>query len=1196
MKNRSRGRRLRPVFCTEPCEERVLLAVTAFEINQSESTRDHTAFEWSDSDNASDHYELWIDQIAGSHRNSKIAHSTSIPRDGVRTSFQLPQTFDDGLYEFWVRGHGANGATPWSAFVSEIGGDQNPDTRPAINAPTQATFSFRRRGQGALGQEISEAGIGWTGDAALYDVWLGKKNEAGRTDQHIVIRNVPRNVVTLRELASTWESTGQVRYTNLKLKHTQLPTGDYELYVRGVNGATDNNGRWTGRGPWSAGYSFAFHQVEGENAKPANLYASDSHPLQITWSAVPHAESYLVNIWEGPDYSEHKPANVRTHGNSINLNDYAFLKSVNLHETDWSELYVRVRAIGEEGMLEGLQAGNFASLVVKSVQTPETRTKITGPLETSAGQPTLTWTPTSPAATYEVWLTSIDLKQQVFHDRAHPYSTLTLGPDVIRNNVASIYQTVDDRGEPKLLNGRYRLWVRPTDRFGIQGRWSRAHEFTVDSSIEQTLTLPDGDILSPNRILTLPSAEGNELLVANGLGESFGASILTRYRINEDNMPFRELAADDPNVQFRFPAISVGSNVTDMAFWSDSHVLVLSRSSGDIHAVDLTDWQISDSHSFSTDVSAPEPMSLEVLSNGEILVVFHRTAQLHRLNFDGETFRGFPADQDDGGAFATLNRTMTQISAVDLGDRYRLFLSSGNGAGTFIQDYYPTEGRLVDATSIVSRHPSANPYVAATIINIDDGESSFPYFIGSDRNGFLTWINAQTLEHGFEDLALHLDLVSRDISHPDFADPADNGIDPTDIALIGANRIAVINNRQLSAVLKVTRVNEQLVFDHELTLPAGYGASAWTDSAGSFLAVTGPSGNALSIVHLNSDDENTRTFRTSESFVNVVGIRPKQILAESSSAQRMIIASQPDGLTSTSLPATFDVFGQRYRGTNGLSAAYFDSETEETFVIFTVTEDREFPKRDQHYRMFLLVARLETDSGELTASSILNLSHIQDPRTIQVDATRIMITDRLGAAVHWFDHWRSPDDTEQGSYSYSDLPAGYGRTRSGNTRMMPDGTIVTLHDTTPDRVFSVIQSGDLKTRQPFLTIHAHNHGLWINDFEVYDQDRIVAVTWEARVLILNVRTGVIEHNQSLQDLTGAGNIYGVEGISFEEGRLQVTSPGANSITEFQLSPTPHGYSTKLISHQPNLNVSVTSSRVGPNWVLEPNNLRRRSAV
>ena len=149
-------------------------------------------------------------------------------------------------------------------------------------------------------------------------------------------------------------------------------------------------------------------------------------------------------------------------------------------------------------------------------------------------------------------------------------------------------------------------------------------------------------------------------------------------------------------------------------------------------------------------------------------------------------------------------------------------------------------------------------------------------------------------------------------------------------------------------------------------------------------------------------------------------------------------------------------------------------------------------------------------------------------------------------------------------YSFSHLPSGYERTRSGQTRIMPDGTIVTLHDTNPDRVFSVIPPEGLRANQPSIVLHAHNQGLWINDFEVYDQDRVIAVTWEGRLVLLNIRSGLIEYSHDLQLLTGARSLYGVEAIHYAHNRLVVESPGADSVAEFRLRPTSQDYSIQMV--------------------------------
>ncbi|MEO1981682.1 MAG: hypothetical protein ABGZ24_14285, partial [Fuerstiella sp.] len=173
-------------------------------------------------------------------------------------------------------------------------------------------------------------------------------------------------------------------------------------------------------------------------------------------------------------------------------------------------------------------------------------------------------------------------------------------------------------------------------------------------------------------------------------------------------------------------------------------------------------------------------------------------------------------------------------------------------------------------------------------------------------------------------------------------------------------------------------------------------------------------------------------------------------------------------------------------------------------------------------------------------------------------------------------------------------PGTYGRIRSGRLRTLADGTDVVLHDTPPDKVFSVFKPGDLLTGTPVATVHTNTVGQWIFDVHVFDQDRVIAVTWDAKVLILNVRTGVFETIHQLDDLAGPDlDLFGVRDTSFHNGILSVSSPAAGIVAEFRVDQftigTGHNVTlTRIIDAPDVVNTLLTDSG---QWVVEANRIR-----
>ncbi|MCP4783178.1 MAG: hypothetical protein GY903_07925 [Fuerstiella sp.] len=338
----------------------------------------------------------------------------------------------------------------------------------------------------------------------------------------------------------------------------QLRTGDYELFVRGINGASDSSGRWIGRGPWSRGLSFSFHQIEGSDAVPDNIRVTNEVRPTIEWDPVPYAESYLVSFWKGPDYSNHRPLSLRVHGTKYTTGSGAITtRNVTEFIRPGDEFFVRVRAIGSEGMLEGFRAGNYA---FTTISVPDTlsaaqlgRPVIGGPARLSAdAMPVLRWEHSRHAATYDIWFTSLQTRRRMLLVTGITDNVLHLNDSVFfRNADAPANGQNEFLANTGLRDGEYRFWVRAQNpAASAGGKWSRSYDFTVDSSRVSTLELSDSSVpettplVSPNLIEQYQAGDKKYLLITNGLGESFSASVLARYALDENGLPVRPVVTD----------------------------------------------------------------------------------------------------------------------------------------------------------------------------------------------------------------------------------------------------------------------------------------------------------------------------------------------------------------------------------------------------------------------------------------------------------------------------------------------------------------------------------------------------------------------------------------------------------------------------------------------------------------------------
>jgi len=1235
-------------------ELRQLLAVAGFHaVVQSPkpgqaADRANIALHWQDSeDTVGTHYEVWINQHVSSLANNARTHYRSaitaddVTQSGSEFRYALPEEMSAGVYTAFVRRHDVAGPGEWHRHSFQIDDDNNPATSlHAVSPPIRPHVTVVREGQAAAGQAFSEGAVRWVGDTTLYDVWLGRKLADGTVVEVRTIRNVPGQSISLREMAIAADAGRTVFYGEIASdsRLEQMESGDYVFYVRGVNAAVDGDRNWIGKGAWSLPVDFRFDRVEGGDAVPSNLTATNSERPTISWSPVPHAEAYLVSLWQGPDYGNHAPVSLRVAGTSLAVTPAELhQQGANLTLQPGDELYVRVRAIGSEGMLEGLRAGNYAAITVKVPSTLSASQllapQIEGPnTDTGDRRPVLRWQTVEHATSYEVWFTSLQTRSRMFLATNIHDNLLHLSVDsLVAASAIGVASHSDYSLQEGLADGSYRFWVRAHNAaFGLAGEWSNGTEFTVESTRVTQFDLYDVDdpaalpLASPNLVERFDDNGKQYLLVANGLGESFGASVLARFELDDQGFPARPVIHNDDTGrnELQFADLPMGTNVGDMTFLDDDRLLVLSRGSNELRIVNVKQWRVVSEFQLSHGAAntAPDAMDVEVLSNGQILVVFNRSDRLRVLDVDaaGQLFEvEVPAaTETDQGFVLTSGRAM-QVSAVPRDNgTYTVFLATPTVAGIVIKTYDPTAKTLTNATdqaantvAVISRSPFAGPYLGGKLktVALPNGQSTL-FYLSTDRNGFLTWINTQTYEFGFVDLVDHLPDASRDPSDFNYRDPNDNYVDPSRIADVDDSHIAIFSNREHSVLLKVLATPDgRLSVSDSSTLVSGYSGRMVQTSTGAKLISTSGGLHVLVLTEL-SRNVNAGTWTVGD-YTSIPVASPvdqatvltyDKLLFEYRGSRRSIVeySAETNQISEVTLPTQFvdPQFGV-LNDWGGVAGTYVDPTSKREYIaIHAGRKLSSEPVADE----FLLVLDV-TDSASPVIHRVYEVDSALRWYSITITDDEIILLDRLSAKMLTFAGWR--DTGRYGSTPasvYEFLPQhgyGFGGSRSGRVVVMDDGTRVVLHDTTPDKVFSVFAPGSLQSANPVATVHAHNVGQWIYEMEKFDDDRVIAVTWDAKVVILNIRTGVFETIQQLDSFSDLSlDLYGVRGISFHDGVLSVSSPAFGRIADFQFRPQASGlgFTAELIRIVETPDVVTTLLTQTAQWTLDSGRIVRTS--
>ena len=1229
----------------EILEQRCLLTVSNLTVSIHQAVDRNTPevdIQWQTSElHEASEFEVWLDQVisANSH-NSKVYYRTDVAGSGLDISHPVQQELAPGTYRVWVRETTGSTFSQWISHTFEVDDDDNPKTPIQLVVPERPEITVIRQGQGAAGQAISEGGIGWIGNSVLYNVWLGKYDANRTLRLYSEIKNVSQNTITLRELALAADREGRTTYSDVQ-NHSdlaQLASGDYQVFVRGINGAIDAEGVWNGEGPWSRGVPLSFHRIEGADAVPANLRVTPETRMTVEWDAVPYAEGYLLNVWKGPDYSSYSPVNIQVNGTKFVAGNEGIAgggHSVSISAGD--EVYIRVRAFGSEGILEGLQAGNFASATVvipSSVAASDIGVPtVQGPARLVANSmPVLRWKHSVNASSYDVWFTSMQTRQRLFLATGITDNVFHLSPNAL-SQMSDLQLDNDDEYDSKtgLTDGTYRFWVQGRSSSSkVAGAWTNSYDFTVDSGKLTDVSLIDISnpamlpLVSPNLVERYVQNGQQSILIANGLGESFSASVLARYEPDAERGLIRPVVTDDVtgSMRLRYPDLPIGRNAADMAFIDNDHLVVLSRSSNDVRIIDLVNWEVISEFALTPGVggNAPDVMDLEVLANGQIMVVANRSDRLRLLEVDNhyqlQEISVEGASPEDQG-FRLLQGRAVQISAVARDDgTYSIFMATPTVQGIVSAVYDPFTLQLTaafnnDGTEIppLSRSPFATPHLGGRTVTIETASgSSQTFYLSTDRNGFLTWINVSTNKSGFIDLVAYIDHSTRDPLSQDYRNPDDALVDPSRILQIDGNTIAVLNNRVLGVILGLEiDGSNHLQVRNSSTLDNGYDGAIFTTSSGDTKLYSSAGGGLYPIIGPDNVTVTDLQYDAVSKFwsagnlqgfvladaVNRAGVATDDSIILKFNAgrtSRISASSTPFNNTRSKLQL-FTTEGVPYTDKDGPVATHFDSESDRLFLVAHLALPGGIDLPQKHFVGVVDVS----DADNPVLHSAYPIAGDLKWYFVEFTADRIAVLDRLGSEVATVSNWRSPNAATTGGLIFNRRhPRTFGEIRSGRILTLTDGTTVVLHDTAPDKVFAVFEPGEILSSSPVPTVHTNTAGQWIYDAHVFDKDRVIAVTWDAKVLILNVRTGVFETIHQLDDQANVDlDLFGARETSYRNGVLSVASPGNGVVAEFRIAQYKDGlgYDVQLTSIVNAPNVVSTLLTASGQWVIEANRVR-----
>ena len=1137
-------------------------------------------------------YQVWVNQqLNGVTVISRVFVDYQAAVTGLQSSVLIPFRLQTGEYKVWVRRIATGGNRNWSeGFSFQLDDDGDPETplnRGAV--PSRPVVRVVLEGQGFFAQTGSESAISWSSQSVIHNVQLYRLIQGQGWQLFADARNLAARSITHRQLAAV-AASGKVAYPgDLPNPPTGagLSEGRYRLWVQAVNGAVDGLNRWAGRSAWSVPLDFEVQTLTGSEAIPANLTLRRGIRPTISWDAIPGAEHYLLSIQRGPDYSNHPLVNVRVYGTQFEPASPTIVGSggsVTLEAG--GEYFIRVRGVDQYGTDAAFRFGNFAYATL--VIPPElAATAVLPPVVNGPGGtifdafPVISWKHQPTAEAYEVWLSDFTLNQRVLLAGNIRQNFLRLDLNELQQNsqnrIAGLQRW---SGETGLAEGRYRFWVRSINsRATGQTAWSGNHDFTVDSSRHQLFSTSDElpvsqtPLIGGSHILSLSNSPDSVLIGTSG--QNFGQSVLARYRLPDSDAGelVRPTEVDPQTGQERlvYEDLPLGRSISDIKQLPSGLVAVISRDSGDIHLIDPDLWVVVSQYDLrnTPQFSAAEPMSLEVLANGRLLLSLRNSDSLRIFEIDSS---GNLSEQQIDWQTGLVDGVDVQRARADsvsayLQDdgNYAVFVSMPDLSGTTVLLYQPDHG-------VVSWHPQATvqyiqrsktstPFSAGAIVELSTiaGET-VPYFLAADRNGFLTWVNVTSFQFGFVDLVQFLPDSSRIPGTHNYINPADNGVDSADILSLGDGQVLIANIRRNSLLLKITADDpgQPVFLSLESRISPGSDAT--------FSSTT----DQLHVYVLHSSAVSRESFLPGDHGPEYLGAKEQLLAAPNigahvTSTHQMIFQQFPSRLIFMQLAADSQsvefqryyqpfVFGDktyRMKGPASPVSLVIDGVSIVVIPATIVTDDLP-PGTSADPKTYFLVLDA-TDEANVFVRHVVDTGlNARQAWSLTADQQTLILMDRLGGRIVRVRDWLTQDYSVQVTELTLQAPGGFGASRNAKLLMMDAQTEVILNDTSPDIGFTVIKrrgDGEIQTT----TFHAQNttRSLWT--IQPLDADRIVGVTFDARLLVFNVRTGIFEANLQLPGSGSAGlNLEGADFVSFNERRLVVGSKSDGRVAVFDV--------------------------------------------
>lgn len=318
-----------------------------------------------------------------------------------------------------------------SGATSQYSGQHN------LNITVPAVFSGATRFQATVTPGLTWAPI--TG-AVKYDLWINNLT----TGEQQVVRNTSLT-------GTSWVSP------------ENLPMGGYRAWIRGVNSSGTS-------ATWSRAFDFFVLPVVSVVSPLISTF--DTTPT-FTWDAVPGAtgyDLYVRNLVTGKFVSSPK-----------DIVGTSFTPPANLAPGNY------------RWWVYAVTQGDYHSqaATTQDIEVGMSPTLLTPGESTTDQTPTFSWNAVTGAATYNLFVSRLDVATRAIIDDA----------GIAETNFTPV---------ASLPVGSYRAWMRATSLTGETGPWSAPYDFTITVTVDAPVTVPDDLLRSQLTMLNEVSLQHRE--------------------------------------------------------------------------------------------------------------------------------------------------------------------------------------------------------------------------------------------------------------------------------------------------------------------------------------------------------------------------------------------------------------------------------------------------------------------------------------------------------------------------------------------------------------------------------------------------------------------------------------------------------------------------------------------------------------